>query len=111
MDVKRTSKLVKVMAHRQREVKMAVKMALIVGTDFACWMPVIIMGILSQAGIVEISPDMYAWIAVLILPINSSLNPYLYTFYSKISAQRKSKKSKPKMEMKKLKSTHTLKHK
>ncbi len=87
---------------------MAVKMALIVGTDFACWMPVIIMGILSQAGIVEIGPGMYAWIVVFILPVNSSLNPYLYTFYSKITAQSNTKKSEPKIEMKKHKSTDTL---
>ncbi|XP_071795645.1 uncharacterized protein [Asterias amurensis] len=106
--VKRSSKLVKVTAHRQREVKMAIKMALIVGTDFACWMPVIIMGILSQAQIVKIGPDMYAWIVVFILPINSSLNPYLYTFYSKITGQSNTKKPEPKVEMKITKSTKTL---
>ncbi|XP_071795642.1 G-protein coupled receptor GRL101-like [Asterias amurensis] len=106
--VKRSSKLVKVTAHRQREVKMAIKMALIVGTDFACWMPVIIMGILSQAEIVKIGPDMYAWIVVFILPINSSLNPYLYTFYSKITGQSNTKKPEPKVEMKIKKSTETL---
>ncbi|XP_071795646.1 G-protein coupled receptor GRL101-like [Asterias amurensis] len=106
--VKRSSKLVKVTAHRQREVKMAIKMALIVGTDFACWMPVIIMGILSQAEIVKIGPDMYAWIVVFILPINSSLNPYLYTFYSKITGQSNTKKPEPKVEMKTTKSTETL---
>ncbi|XP_033639087.1 uncharacterized protein LOC117299647 [Asterias rubens] len=106
--VKRSSRLVKVTARRQREVKMAIKMALIVGTDFACWMPVIIMGILSQAEIVEIGPDMYAWIVVFILPINSSLNPYLYTFYSKITGQSNTKKPEPKVEMKITKSTETL---
>ncbi|XP_071795641.1 G-protein coupled receptor GRL101-like [Asterias amurensis] len=108
VQVKRSSKLVKVTAHRQREVKMAIKMALIVGIDFACWMPVIIMGILSQAEIVEIGPDMYAWIVVFILPINSSLNPYLYTFYSKITGQSNTKKPEPKVEMKITKSTETL---
>lgn len=86
--VKRTASKVRVTAHRTREIKMAVKMALIVGTDFACWMPVIIMGILSQTGTVEIGSDVYAWIVVFILPINSSLNPYLYTLYTTISAQR-----------------------
>ncbi|XP_038047558.1 uncharacterized protein LOC119721550 [Patiria miniata] len=82
VSVKRSSKLVRKSAHRNREIKMAVKMAVIVGTDFACWMPVIIMGILSQTNTIDIGADMYGWIVVFILPINSSLNPYLYTIYS-----------------------------
>ncbi|XP_071795620.1 uncharacterized protein [Asterias amurensis] len=86
--VKRTADKVRVAAHREREIKMAIKMAVIVGTDFACWMPVIVMGILSQTGTVVIGPDMYAWIVVFILPINSSLNPYLYTLYTSITEQR-----------------------
>ncbi|XP_038052728.1 uncharacterized protein LOC119725396 [Patiria miniata] len=86
--VKRTASRVRNSAHRDREIKMAIKMALIVGTDFACWMPVIIMGILSQTGAVDIGPDMYAWIVVFILPINSSLNPYLYTVYTVVVNRR-----------------------
>ncbi|XP_022079238.1 uncharacterized protein LOC110973075 isoform X2 [Acanthaster planci] len=82
VSVRRTSKMVRKSSHRNREIKMAVKMALIVGTDFACWMPVIIMGILSQTNTIEIGADMYGWIVVFILPINSSLNPYLYTIYT-----------------------------
>ena len=73
---------------RNKDIKMAVKMGLIVGTDFACWMPVIVMGILSQTGLVDISPDMYAWVVVFILPINSSLNPYLYTFFTRFTTGR-----------------------
>ena len=38
------------------------------------------MGLLSASGAVEIPADVYAWTAVFILPLNSSLNPYLYTF-------------------------------
>ncbi|XP_071795943.1 uncharacterized protein [Asterias amurensis] len=89
--VKRSANKVRTSAHRDREIKMAVKMALIVGTDFACWMPVIIMGILSQSGAVVIGPDIYAWTVVFILPINSSLNPYLYTLFTSISERRSSK--------------------
>ncbi|XP_072172014.1 uncharacterized protein [Diadema setosum] len=61
------------------QVKLATKMALIVGTDFICWMPIIIMALLSALGAVQIPADVYAWTAVFILPLNSSLNPYLYT--------------------------------
>ncbi|XP_033638359.1 G-protein coupled receptor GRL101-like [Asterias rubens] len=72
---------------RDEEVKMAIKMALIVGTDFACWMPIIIMGLLSQTGAVTIPVETYAWTMVFVLPINSSINPYLYTI-STLMARR-----------------------
>ncbi|XP_038062966.1 G-protein coupled receptor GRL101-like isoform X2 [Patiria miniata] len=82
ISVKRTASAVRTNAHREREVKMAAKMALIVMTDFCCWMPVIILGILSQTGTVSLSTEVYAWVVVLGLPINSSLNPFLYTFFT-----------------------------
>ncbi|XP_041471581.1 uncharacterized protein LOC121421048 [Lytechinus variegatus] len=72
------------------QVKLATRMAMIVGTDFICWMPIIIMGFLATSGAVEIPPDVYAWTAVFILPLNSSLNPYLYTI-STIWQQHKAK--------------------
>lgn len=62
-----------------KEVKLAIKMAVIVWTDFCCWVPVAILGILVQSGAVEISPVVYAWTVTFILPINSSVNPFLYT--------------------------------
>ena len=70
------------------EMNMALRMAVIVGTDLMCWMPVIIMGILSQTGAITIQPFMYAWTVVFILPINSSINPYLYTIFSLVSDRR-----------------------
>ncbi|XP_038055191.1 G-protein coupled receptor GRL101-like [Patiria miniata] len=82
ISVKRTASAVRVNAHREREVRMAIKMALIVMTDFCCWMPIIILGILSQTGTVTLSTEVYAWVVVLVLPINSSLNPFLYTFFT-----------------------------
>ncbi|XP_022099488.1 G-protein coupled receptor GRL101-like isoform X2 [Acanthaster planci] len=66
--------------HRKKEMAMARRMLLIVGTDFCCWMPVILMGILSMSGAVDIPDETYAWVVVFVIPINSSLNPYLYTF-------------------------------
>ena len=37
-----------------------------------------ISGIMALTG-TEISGDVYAWTAVFVLPINSALNPFLYT--------------------------------
>ena len=69
----------------KEEIKMAIKMAALVGTDFLCWFPVILMGILSQTGAVVIPLDAYVWSVVFILPVNSSINPYLYTLATFIS--------------------------
>ena len=80
---------VKHVANRDADLKIAIRMAAIVGTDFICWIPVIIMGILSQTGAAVIPLQMYTWSVVFILPINSSLNPYLYTIASVITDKRK----------------------
>ena len=87
--IRRSSKRVNRKPKQEEERRMAMKMAVIVGTDFMCWMPVIIMGILSQTGAVVIPVSAYVWIVVFILPINSSLNPYLYSISSIISTNRK----------------------
>ncbi|XP_072017063.1 G-protein coupled receptor GRL101-like [Amphiura filiformis] len=94
IQVKVSSKTVHRNTERKDEIKMAIKMAIIVGTDFLCWMPIIIMGILSQTGAVVIPVSVYAWSAVLILPINSSINPYLYTI-STLFTSKNSKKRPP----------------
>ncbi|XP_030838379.1 G-protein coupled receptor GRL101-like [Strongylocentrotus purpuratus] len=52
---------------RAREVKMATRMAIIVLTDFFCWMPVIIMGILSQTGAVILPIDLVEFGRVLVV--------------------------------------------
>jgi hypothetical protein len=54
------------------------RMVFIVLTDFVCWIPIIIIGIASLSGM-EASPAVYAWVAVFVLPLNSALNPILYT--------------------------------
>lgn len=77
--IKRASRQCTRKRENMEEIKMATKMAIIVGTDFCCWMPIIIMGLLSLSDKVTIPHEMYAWAAVFILPVNSSANPYLYT--------------------------------
>ncbi|XP_072044486.1 uncharacterized protein [Amphiura filiformis] len=69
----------------RRERRMAIKMGLIIGTDLLCWMPVVILGILVQTGKIEISPEAFAWIIAFVLPINSTVNPFLYALGHVIS--------------------------
>ncbi len=72
---------------RDEEIKMAGKMAVIVITDFLCWMPIVIMSMMVQTGAVTLSPEMYAWTVTFILPINSSVNPFLYTIATVVSSR------------------------
>ena len=73
-------------------IRMAKKMFAIVFTDFCCWVPLSLLCILAQCGVLEISPEMYAWTVGFILPINSSINPFLYVLYETISNHLEEKK-------------------
>lgn len=61
-----------------RERMVARRITIIIITDCLCWLPIVCVKILALLG-VSISPVIYAWLAVMILPINSALNPVLYS--------------------------------
>ena len=64
-----------------QDTAMARKLMFIVMTDFCCWMPVIIIGILSLTGnFYDPEKKAYVIMAIFVLPVNSSINPILYTF-------------------------------
>nr|CAD7402879.1 unnamed protein product [Timema poppensis] len=79
---------------RSSDSAMARRMTLIVATDAACWMPIILLGVLSLWGI-TVPPQVahlstyisvvcppckvFAWVAVFVLPLNAAVNPVLYT--------------------------------
>ena len=71
------------------QIRLTSRVAAIILTDFACWFPIIIIGILVQAGVLTLPPDVFAWCVTFVLPINSAINPYLYTIASVISKRRK----------------------
>ena len=75
--------------NQNEEIRMTMKMFLLVFTDFCCWVPVGFLSILVQTGAVNVDPVAYAWIATFVLPINSSINPYLYTLASVLSNKAK----------------------
>lgn len=64
----------------KRQSALAKRVAFIILTDFCCWMPVIVVGILSLTGSFhDPEKQVYVWMAVFVLPVNSSVNPILYT--------------------------------
>ena len=68
---------------------MTAKVAAIVITDFCCWCPILLMGILVQARVITLPPSVFAWSVTFVLPINSALNPYLYTTAAIISSWKR----------------------
>ena len=69
---------------QREELQLAIKMGLIVLTDMMCWLPIIVLSILVQTGRHTVSPHVYTWIVTVILPINSAINPFLYTLATAI---------------------------
>ncbi|XP_077261371.1 leucine-rich repeat-containing G protein-coupled receptor 3 isoform X4 [Temnothorax americanus] len=57
----------------------ALRFFLIVLTDAACWAPIIALKILAMMKY-PVPPDLHAWVVIFILPVNSAVNPLLYTF-------------------------------
>ena len=82
----------------KRQVQLTLRVSAIVATDFCTWCPIIIIGILVQLDVTEISPRVFAWMVTIVLPINSAINPYLYTLATVIANHLKAKLGKESLE-------------
>ena len=79
VSVKKTSKRVK-SENMKKETALAKRMLCIVLTDLMCWFPVILVLFLSFFKLFhDPHREIFAWLAVCAIPINSALNPLLYT--------------------------------
>jgi len=81
-------------AETHHQNRMARRMMFIVMTDFWCWMPIIALGIVSLFG-VQIPSQVFAWIAVFVLPLNAAVNPTLYTLSGLTFAAKKANSHSP----------------
>nr|XP_053646495.1 uncharacterized protein LOC128698323 [Cherax quadricarinatus] len=61
------------------EMNFALRFFFIVVTNCLCWLPIMCVKVAALAHI-DIHQGVYAWLVVLVLPINSAVNPGLYTF-------------------------------
>ncbi|XP_063776543.1 relaxin receptor 1 [Pseudophryne corroboree] len=64
--------------HIKKEMTLAKRFFFIVFTDALCWIPIFILKLLSLLQ-VEIPGSISSWVVIFILPINSALNPIIYT--------------------------------
>ncbi|KAL8582328.1 hypothetical protein ACOMHN_037085 [Nucella lapillus] len=63
---------------KSRDMAIARRLLAVVLTDFMCWFPIGLLGMMARSG-VPISGEINVAIAIFVLPFNSALNPFLYT--------------------------------
>ena len=61
----------------QRNRKMDQKISIIILTDFLCWIPFIVISILHSLEVLDATP-WYSIVSIILLPINSVINPLIY---------------------------------
>jgi hypothetical protein len=64
---------------KSHDMTVARRLITVAVTDFLCWFPIGLCGILAWSG-VAIPGETNVAMAMLVLPINAALNPFLYTF-------------------------------
>nr|KAG5713328.1 hypothetical protein BaRGS_007855 [Batillaria attramentaria] len=65
-------------SRNSRDATIARRLTTIVLSDFLCWFPIGLLGLLAATG-TPISSEVNVGMAIFVLPFNSALNPFLYT--------------------------------
>jgi hypothetical protein len=73
---------------KSHDMTVARRLITVAVTDFLCWFPIGLCGILAWSG-VAIPGEVSVALAMLVLPINAVLNPFLYTFNIIMEKRRK----------------------
>ncbi|XP_036892961.1 relaxin receptor 2 [Sturnira hondurensis] len=82
--IKKTALQTTKVRHRvRREVAVANRFFFIVFSDAICWIPVFVIKILSLFQ-VEIPDTITSWVVIFFLPVNSALNPILFTLTTSV---------------------------
>ncbi|KAL8595637.1 hypothetical protein ACOMHN_025673 [Nucella lapillus] len=76
-----------------RDMTIARRLVTIAVTDFMCWFPIGLCGMLALAGI-PIPGEVNVALAVFVLPLNSAANPFMYTFNTLAEKRRKTNEAK-----------------
>ncbi|KAK7090150.1 hypothetical protein V1264_009989 [Littorina saxatilis] len=79
-------------SRKARDLSIARRLFTIVVTDFLCWFPIGLLGLLASGG-VPIPGEVNVAMAIFVLPLNSALNPFLYTLNSVMEKSREREKA------------------
>ena len=75
-----------------RDLTIARRLISVAVTDFLCWFPIGLCGLLALADD-PIPGEVNVAFAIFVLPLNSALNPFMYTFNMLMEKRRKAKES------------------
>ena len=75
-----------------RDLTIARRLISVAVTDFLCWFPIGLCGLLALAEI-PIPGEVNVALAIFVLPLNSALNPFMYTFNMLMEKRRKSREA------------------
>ena len=78
--------------HDQRnlDMKLASRLSTVVVSDFLCWFPIGVLGLLA-ANNYPVPGEVNVAMAIFVLPLNSALNPLLYTLNSVLQSRNAKK--------------------
>ena len=62
-----------------RDLTVARRLITVVVSDFLCWFPIGVLGLMANSG-TPVPGEVNVAMAIFVLPLNSALNPFLYTF-------------------------------
>ena len=75
-----------------RDLTVARRLISVAVTDFLCWFPIGLCGLLASAS-TPIPVEVNVGLAIFVLPLNSALNPFMYTFNMVMEKRRKAKEA------------------
>ena len=75
---------------KSQDMVIARRLISVVVSNFVCWFPIILLGLVASAG-VPVSGEVTVVMAIFVLPLNSALNPFLYTFNIVMEKRRKAR--------------------
>ena len=75
-----------------RDLTIARRLISVAVTDFLCWFPIGLCGLLAMAD-TPISSEVNVGLAIFALPLNSALNPFMYTFNMVMEKRRQSREA------------------
>ena len=75
-----------------RDLSIARRLISVAVTDFLCWFPIGLCGLLASAEF-PVPVEVNVGLAIFVLPLNSALNPFMYTFNTVMEKRRKSKEA------------------
>ena len=86
-------------SRKSKDLTIARRLMTIVVSDFLCWFPIGVLGLLASNG-VAISGEVNVMMAIIALPLNSALNPFLYTVNIILERRRRAKEARCQKQLK-----------